>query len=86
MPYKSRRERRNMPRNVNTVPAKASPEPAIKTAAAQPTKSAPSANLSSRGAPAPVTTYPYIGNEVKWIAVVTAITAVVLIIAYYIFR
>jgi uncharacterized protein YpmB len=34
----------------------------------------------------PEATYPFIANELKWIAIVTVITAVVLVAAYYIFR
>ena len=82
MPAKSRRNRRNIPRNKfsssGTVSSPAAP--AAETAA--PERTVISYGASSKAAPAAPVTYPYIANEIKWIAVVTGIIAVLIVILY----
>jgi hypothetical protein len=87
MPYKSRRNRRSIPQSRTTSSAPASAAGAgTKASANQPVKSSSFSAPAPRTAMGPEATYPYISNELKWIAVVTVITAVVLVVAYYIFR
>ena len=89
MPYKSRRNRRTIPQNRPVSPAQAATSPDAIAAPSNQSVRAPvsSSGASSRtGVMGPEAIYPYITNEIKWIAVVTAVTAVILVVAFYIFR
>jgi hypothetical protein len=88
MPYKSRKNRRIPQSKVTPRQAVAPASSGNKPSENQPLKASASASSMPAAKPAmgPEATYPFIANELKWIAIVTVITAVVLVAAYYIFR
>jgi hypothetical protein len=88
MPAKSRRNRRNIPQRkplsspeaVNTAPADMNSVAAAQ--AVQPEKVAPRYNPTTKSADTVESTYPYIGNELKWVGITTAIVAVIMVLLY----
>ncbi len=90
MPAKSRRNRRNISQSRKTVagPNITKDVPVSPELAPQPEKSVATATYRSapKAAADPAITYPYIMNEIKWIGIVTAIVAIVLVIFYMFFH
>ena len=83
MPYKSKRNRRNIPKNKSgiTSPITSNPEMTTQTANSQPERV-----TSSRGATAAASNYPFLLNDLKWTGVVTGVIIVILIVTYIIFH
>ena len=84
MPAKSKRNRRNIPRKKYSS---SGPVSSLAASAAPAETAAPERTVISYGAApkaastAPIT-YPYIVSEIKWIAIVTAIIAVLIVVLY----
>jgi hypothetical protein len=95
MPSKSRRDRRRISRNLQTgIPSGSIPS-AAGMAAAGLAADVPAAALPVKNSvvyrqkaplPDPAESMKYLGQELKWIAVVTLVILVLMVIAYYIFR
>ena len=88
MPYKSKRNRRTLPQSKPSSTSLAAAAAGTTASQSQPMRAPASSSMSGAKATALSMdeTYSHISNELKWIVVVTAITAVVLVVAYFIFR
>jgi hypothetical protein len=86
MPYKSKRNRRiPQRRKIAGALAENKPVSSGQTSAPRPEKmAAPYGGLKTT--PVGVTSVPSFSRDLKWIGVVTAITVILLVAAYYIFH
>jgi hypothetical protein len=87
MPSKSRRSRRNIPqaRGVNDIPGTGnSTTVAASTNTVQSSPSAPTYQKAQKAAEETAQIYTSFSRDIKWIAVVTGIIVILLIVAYYV--
>ena len=88
MPYKSKRNRRSLPRNRGVISSQAVSSNAnfVQGPLVQPARNDAVYNPVSKVEATASQSFPYIINEIKWIGIVTVIIAIILAISYIIFR
>jgi hypothetical protein len=88
VPYKSKKNRRNIPPNRVSVTSSAGTAENSKTLTGinQPEKSRPVYGNTSKTSAAAVPIQTHFLSEIKWIGLVAVIIVILLVVAYYIFR